>query len=273
MDDRYLKRLFGEGFHGFNYEEAVEYVGVSFLEFLTKIQKKGGKSRISKDIDLEAIYMFTLFCYYNWGAHPCKILYVPDFFSYLRLIIGYAEIEEIKVVGKPISMGEERRKQKRSTSEVFTNNQYVNIVKQFLDHMSSPNVVRKTIGKFFESFNIELAELRNKKDFVDKRAISHKIDTKLCKLFECLFNDNKSPTRKRDIMNILTAFGLTRFKKNADLLDNYKKLNRPNVGALYCISPNKIYLNSGEDKFLIEYSKESETEIVNNILNLRELIQ
>ena len=273
MDDRYLKRLFGEDFSGFNYEEAVEYVGVSFLDFLTKIQKMGGESKISKDIDLEAIYMFTLFCYYNWAAHPCKILYVPVFFSYLRLLIGYSEIEEVRIVGKPISLDEERRKLKRSASEVFTNNQHVNIVKLFIDHMNSPEVVRKTIGDFFNSFDIEHAELRNKKDFTDKRAISYLIDTKLVKLFDCLFDNNNSPQRKRDIMNLLTAFGLTNFGKGADLLDNYKKLSKPNIRPLYRISSKRIYLNSGKDKFLIEYSKESETEIVNYILNQKESIQ
>lgn len=274
MDDRYIKRLFGENYHGFDYEEAVKNVGVSDLVFYSRIYNINGTPKLSKDIDLEAIYTFTLFCYYYWCAHPCKVLIVPEFFDYLQLLIGYYKIEKIEVLGKPIKMDEERRILKRSDSVEFTCNQHVNIPQLFIDYMSNPDVVRSTMGRFFDSFDLELAETRNIRDYLDNRTISFKIATKLSKLFVCLFGfDNETPQRRRDIMNILSAFGLTKLKKGSNLLDNYKQLNRVDVAPLYYISQKKVYLNSGKDHLLIEYSKDTETEIVNYILNQKESIR
>lgn len=274
MDERYIEKLFGDNYHGFDYEEAVKSVGVSDFVFYSRIHNLNGKPKLSKDIDLEAIYTFTLFCYYHWCAHPCRVLIVPDFFKYLQLLIGYYKIEKIAVLGKPIKMNEGRRKLKRSDSVEFTCNQHVNIPQLFIDYMRSPDVVRSTMGRFFDSFDLKQAEARNIRDYIDKRTISAKIATKLSKLFVCLFGlDNETPQRRRDIMNILSAFDLTQFKKDSNLLDNYKQLNRADVAPLYYISQKTVYLNSGEDHFLIEYTEETKTEIVNYILNQMESIR
>ena len=50
MDSKYIKRLFGNNYHGFNYKEAERNVGVSYLEFLTRIQEVGGKPKLSEKI-------------------------------------------------------------------------------------------------------------------------------------------------------------------------------------------------------------------------------
>lgn len=274
MNERYLRKLFGDNYHGFNEDEAVKCVGVSFLDFLTKIQNVGGKPKISTDIDLEAIYSFTLFCYYNWCAYPCYILFVPDFFEYLKILVGFSHVDEIKVMGKPIKLKETQRVLKRSSSARFTSNHIVNIPQLFVDCMKNPNVLRNTMHKYFASFDLSFAEQRNIKVFLDKRTISSKIATKISKLFVCLFgDDNETPQRRKDIMNILSAFNLTHFTKHSDLLDNYKQLYRKDVAPLYWLSQKRVYLNSGEDNILLEYSKDLESEIVNYVLNQKESIR
>jgi hypothetical protein len=274
MDSRYIKRLFGDNYHGFNEIEAIENVGVSFLDFLTRIQNVGGKPKISTDIDLEAIYTFTLFCYYHWCAHSCKVLIVPDFFDYLQLMLGFSQVDKIEVTGKPIKKGEKQRVPKRGSSVMFTSNQTINIPKLFVDCMKNPDVLRNTVNNFFASFDLSLAEPRNIKEFLDQRTISSKLATKLSKLFVCLFgDDNETPQRRKDIMNILSAFNLTHLTKHSDLLDNYKQLYRKDVAPLYLLSQKRVYLNSGNDKNLLEYSKDLESEIVNYILNQKESIR
>lgn len=274
MNERYLRKLFGDNYHGFNEDEAVKCVGVSFLDFLTKIQNVGGKPKISTDIDLEAIYSFTLFCYYNWCAYPCYILFVPDFFEYLKFLVGFSHVDEIKVMGNPITMDKKQRILKPSSSVTFTSCQKVNIPKLFFDYMKDPNVVRNTINSYLTSFDLNIAEPRNIKEFLDQRTISSKIATKLSKLFVCLFDDDyETPQRRKDIMNILSAFNLTHFTKRSDLLDNYKQLYRKDVAPLYFLSQKVVYLNSGKDNILLEYSKDLESEIVNYMLNQRELIR
>ena len=110
MDSKYIKRLFGNNYHGFNYKEAERNVGVSYLEFLTRIQEVGGKPKLSEKISTEQIYWFTLFCYYTWFGYQIKVIKAPELCNFLRVYYAFAETEEITIKGKPADIDGNEKK-------------------------------------------------------------------------------------------------------------------------------------------------------------------
>ena len=117
MDSRYIKRLFGNNYHGFNYKEAEKNLDVSFDVFNSRIRKIGGEVKISADVKLEPIYWFTLFCYYNWFGYNIKVVKAPEFCNFLRVYYAFTETEEITIKGKPADIyGNEKKLGKKKVA-------------------------------------------------------------------------------------------------------------------------------------------------------------
>lgn len=287
MDSKYIKRLFGNNYHGFNYKEAERNVGVSYLEFLTRIQEAGGKPKLSEKINTEQIYWFTLFCYYTWFGYQIKVIKAPELCEFLRLYYGFTEIEEIVIKGRLADRdGNEKKPRKRKDGTfrqvygdpiVFNNQQRVNVIKAFEELLKMPSNALYIIDRYMNDININDAEVRIIKEFFTPRTIGRQIALKLEKLYICLFPElyngkgfttgDLIPDHRRDIMNILTAFDLTDYKDNPDLLKNHKHLlNDDNILPTYLYSKGKIYIHSGDmdDLPLIEYSKEKILEAIAN---------
>lgn len=280
--EEYLKLLFGDNYHGFNFDEAMKSVGVSYLDFLTRIQNVGGELKISTDIKTEPIYYFTLFCYYNWFGYPIKVVKAPEFCDFLKLFYGYTDIEHINIMGKTVTYDGETKKPKTkkdgSKKRVncphidFNNKQSVNIIKMFSDLLKMPCNATFLVDKFISALDVNNAEVKIIKDFHDRRTIARQIAMKLDKLFFCLFPsiynlDNLllTPKHRKDIMNILTAFGLTDYTKYADLLKNHKHLmNDSNIFPTSIYTKGKVFIHSGEknDHFLVELSREKIIEAI-----------
>lgn len=287
MDSKYIKRLFGSNFHGFDYREAVKNIGVSYLEFLTRIQDRSGKSKISEKIDLEPIYWFTLFCYYNWFGYQIKVIKAPELCEFLRFYYGFTEIEEIVIKGRLADReGEEKKPRKRkdgtfkrvnSAPIIFNNQQRVNVINAFEELLRMPDNALYILDRYMSDININDAETKVIKEFFTPRAIGRQIAIKLEKLYICLFPDlykgkgfttgDLIPDHRRDIMNILTAFDLTDYGNDPDLLKNHKHLlNDDNILPTYLYSKGKLYLHNGKegDLPLIEFSKEKILEVITN---------
>lgn len=287
MDSKYIKRLFGSNFHGFDYREAVKNIGVSYLEFLTRIQDRSGKSKISEKIDLEPIYWFTLFCYYNWFGYQIKVIKAPELCEFLRFYYGFTEIEEIVIKGRLADHeGEEKKPRKRkdgtfkrvnSDPIIFNNQQRVNVINAFEELLRMPDNALYILDRYMSDININDAETKVIKEFFTPRAIGRQIAIKLEKLYICLFPDlykgkgfttgDLIPDHRRDIMNILTAFDLTDYGNDPDLLKNHKHLlNDDNILPTYLYPKGKLFIHSGEkgDLPLTEFSKEKILEAITN---------
>ena len=287
MDSKYIKRLFGNNYHDFNYKQAEKNVGVSYLEFLTRIQDRNGKSIVSEEIELAPIYWFTLFCYYNWFGYNIKVVKAPEFCNFLRLYYAFTETEEITIKGKPADIdGKEKKLGKkrggiRSRTNChpiqFNNKQKINVIKIFGELLRMPNNALYIIDKYINDLSIKDAEVKVVKDFLPERTIARQIAVKLEKLYICLFPklyDGKGfttgdliPDHRRDIINILTAFDLTDYEHDPDLLKNHKHLlHDDNILPTYLYSKGKLFIHSGDkdDWRLIEYSKEKILEAIAN---------
>ena len=287
MDSKYIKILFGDNYHGFNYKKAERNVGVSYLEFLTRIQDVSGKPKLSEKIDTELIYWFTLFCYYNWFGYEIKVIKAPELCNFLRVYYAFAETEEITIKGKPTNIdGNEKKLGKkkggiRSRTNChpiqFNNQQKINVIKIFGELLRMPNNALYILDRYMSDINISDAETKVIKEFFTPRSIGRQIAIKLEKLYICLFPElykgkgfttgDLIPDHRRDIMNILTAFDLTNYGDDPDLLKNHMHLLRDdNILPTYLYSKGKIYIHSGDkdDLPLIEYSKEKILEAIAN---------
>ena len=287
MDSKYIKRLFGNNYHGFNYKEAERNVGVSYLEFLTRIQEVGGKPKLSEKISTEQIYWFTLFCYYTWFGYQIKVIKAPELCNFLRVYYAFAETEEITIKGKPADIdGNEKKLGKkkggiRSRTNChpiqFNNKQKINVIKIFGELLRMPNNALYIIDRYMNDLNVKDANVKVVKDFVPKRTIARQIAVKLEKLYICLFpklykgkgftTGDLIPNHRRDIMNILTAFDLTDYEDDPDLLKNHKHLLHDNNVFPALIYPKgKVFIHSGKDDdfLLVEFSKEKILEAIAN---------
>lgn len=278
MDSKYIKKLFGDNYDGFKYKEAENVIGIKYEQFRTNIQNTDGTFKISKEIDLEAIYTFTLFCYYNWFGYPIKIIIAPELCNFLRIYYRFAEIEEVVISGKPIDeYGEKRKALIHKGHERIVKNAYVMfnrekdvvLVDSLYELLRMPNNVIYILNRYLEGIDTNRTIVKSASEFHNNRTIQKLIATKLEKLFICIFKEYQnylydgnfefSLQHRKDIMTILTAFGLTDYSKYADLIKNHKHLmNDDNIKPRHFYSQRKIYINSGEenDKILIELSKE-----------------
>ena len=287
MDSKYIKRLFGNNYHGFNYKEAERNVGVSYLEFMTRIQEVGGKPKLSEKISTEQIYWFTLFCYYTWFGYQIKVIKAPELCKFLRLYYGFTEIEEIVIKGRLADReGKEKKPKKRkdgtlrrvnSNPIVFNNQQRVNVINAFEELLRMPNNSLYILDRYMSDIDVNDAEVKIIKEFFTPRTIGRQIAIKLEKLYICLFPElykgkgfttgDLIPDHRRDIINILTAFDLTDYGDDPDLLKNHKHLLHDDIILpTYLYSKGKIYFHSGDKDDLppIEYSKEKILEAIAN---------
>ena len=287
MDSKYIKRLFGNNYHGFNYKEAERNVGVSYLEFLTRIQEAGGKPKLSEKIDTEQIYWFTLFCYYTWFGYPIKVIKAPELCEFLRFYYGFTEIEEIVIKGRLANReGKEKKPRKRKDGTfrrvngdpiVFNNQQKVNVINAFEELLRMPNNALYILDRYMSNIDVNDAEVKIIKEFFTPRTIGRQIAIKLEKLYICLYPElykgkgftigDLIPDHRRDIINILTAFDLTDYGDDPDLLKNHKHLlHDDNILPTYLYPKGKLFIHSGkeDDLFLIEFSKEKILEAITN---------
>lgn len=260
---------------------------MSFDIFNSRIRKIGGEVKISADVKLEPIYWFTLFCYYNWFGYEIKVIKAPELCEFLRLYYGFTEIEEIVVKGRLADHnGNEKKPRRRKNGTfkrvngapiVFNNQQRVNVINAFEELLRMPNNALYILDRYMSDIDVNDAEVKIIKEFFTPRTIGRQMAIKLEKLYICLFPElykgkgftigDLIPDHRQDIMNILTAFDLTDYKDDPDLLKNHKHLlHDDNILPTYLYSKGKLFIHSGDkdDWRLIEYSKEKILEAIAN---------
>ena len=140
-----------------------------------------------------------------------------------------------------------------------------------------PNNALYILDRYMSDIDVNDAEVKIIKEFFTPRTIGRQIAIKLEKLYICLFPElykgkgftigDLIPDHRRDIINILTAFGLTDYEDDPDLLKNHKHLlHDDNILPTYLYSKGKFFIHSGDkdDWRLIEYSKEKILEAIAN---------
>lgn len=256
--DDYIKRVFSKTYNGFNYEEAVANVGVSFDVFKENIQKN--KIKIETINVDESIYNFTLYCCYISFAYPIRVITSPSLFTWVS-----ANYPEIKNNFDKIVFSSKSRYSERLNSTLAEMNindkKLMNLIIDYIKTLGVNEIVNK--GEI-------IVETRNVKDFVftaRRRHYCFSIIAYLTKLFICLLDDNirnnkndeyrfpiLKPIHKQDIVNIAKAFNLFREKPN---LNDYSKIwSKANDMHPYLLSADEIYLNNGYNRTLIPLSEE-----------------
>lgn len=255
--DDYIKRVFSNAYNGFNYEEAVANVGVSFDDFKRNIQD----NRINIEtinVD-EYIYNFTLYCCYISFAYPIKVIISPSLFTWVSA--NYPEMENNF---DKIAISSKSRYTGRIYSTLANKNEsdrkLLNLIINYIKALDINEVVNK---------DEIVVETRNVKDFVftaKREDYAFSIIVYLSKLFFCLIDDDirnnnveyhfpkLEPEHKQDIVNIAKAFNL--FAKKPCLNDYSKKWSKANDLHPYLLSTDEIYINNGKNRTLIPLSKE-----------------
>jgi hypothetical protein len=256
--DDYIKRVFSKTYNGFNYEEAVANVGVSFDVFKENIHKN--KIKIETINVDESIYNFTLYCCYITFAYPIKVIISPSLFAWISA--KYSEMgnnfDKIVISCKSKYTG-------RISSTLANKNEsdrkLLNLIVNYIKTLDINDVANK---------DEIVVETRNVKDFVftaKREDYTFSVIAYLSKLFICLIDDDirsnnndeyhfpkLEPEHKQDIVNIAKAFNL--FTKRPSLNDYSKKWSKANDMNPYLLSTDEIYLNNGKNRTLIPLSKE-----------------
>lgn len=256
--DEYIKRVFSKTYNGFNYEEAVANVGVSFDAFKENIQKN--KIEIETiDVD-ESIYNFTLYCCYISFAYPIKVIISPSLFAWVSA--NYSEMEndfdKIVISSKSKYIG---RINSTLANKNGSDRKMLSLIINYIKALDINEIVNK---------DEIVVETRNVKDFIftaKREDYAFSIIVYLSKLFICLIDDDirrknndeyhspkLEPEHKQDIVNIARAFNL--FTKRPSLNDYSKKWSKANNMDPYLLSTDEVYLNNGKNRTLIPLSKE-----------------
>lgn len=256
--DDYIKRVFSKTYNGFNYEEAVTNVGISYAVFKKNIQENNLKFE-TIDVD-ESIYNFTLYCCYISFAYPIKVITSPSLFVWVS-----ANYSEMKNIFDKIVISSKSRYTGRLNSSLAIKNdgdkKLLNHIINYIKSLSINEVVA------MEEIIVETKNVKNYVFTAKREDYTFSIITYLSKLFICLIDDdirNKNnveyhlpklePEHKQDIVNIAKAFNL--FTKKPNLNDYSKKWSKANDMHPYLLSTDEIYLNNGKNRTLIPLSKE-----------------
>lgn len=256
--DEFIKRVFSKTYNGFNYEEAVVNVGISFDDFLKNIQDN--KLKIETiDVD-KSIYNFTLYCCYISFAYPIRVITSPSLFTWVSA--NYPEMkncfDRIVISSKSEYTG---RINSTLTKKSGSDRKMLNLIIDYIKTLDINDVVNK---------DEIVVETRNVKDFVftaKREDYTFSIIAYLSKLFICLIDDDirsnnndeyyfpkLEPEHKQDIVNIVKAFNL--FTKKPCLNDYSKKWSKANDMNPYLLPTDEIYLNNGKNRTLIPLSEE-----------------
>lgn len=257
-NDDYIKRVFSKTYNGFNYEEAVENVGISYDVFKKNIRENRLKIE-TIDVD-KSIYNYTLYCCYISFAYPIKVITSPSLFAWVSA--NYSEMEnnfdEIVISSKSKYTG---RLHSILSKKVENDRKLLDLIINYIKALDINEVVNK---------DKIVVETRNVKDFVFTAKREHyafSVIAYLSKLFICLIDDNINnknnaeyhvprlePEHKQDIVNIAKAFNL--FTKKPTLNDYSKKWSKANDMHPYLLPVDEIYLNNGNSRTLIPLSEE-----------------
>ena len=257
-NDDYIKRVFSKTYNGFNYEEAVENVGISYDVFEKNIRENRLKIE-TIDVD-KSIYNFTLYCCYISFAYPIKVITSPSLFTWVSA--NYLDMENN--FDKIVISSKSKYTGRLNSTLAIKNKSDRNLLNLIIDYIKALDI-NEVVNK-----DDIVVETRNVKDFVytaKREDYTFSIIAYLSKLFICLIDDdirNKNkveyhspklePKHKQDIVNIAKAFNL--FSKNPCLNDYSKKWSKANDMHPYLLSTNEIYLNNGKSRILIPLSKE-----------------
>ena len=256
--DNYIKRVFSKTYNGFNYEEAVANVGVSFDDFKKNIQDNKIKFE-TIDVD-RSIYNFTLYSCYISFAYSIKVITSPSLFVWVSA--NYSEMENI--FDKIVISSKSKYTGRLNSSLAIENDRDKKLLNLIINYIKS-----LTINEVVDMDEI-VVETKNVKNYVftaKREDYAFSVIAHLSKLFICLIDDdvrNKKnteyhfsklePEHKQDIVNIAKAFNL--FTKSPCLNDYSKKWSKANDMHPYLLSTDEIYLNNGKNRTLIPLPKE-----------------
>lgn len=231
---RYIQMMMGTPFDGFDEEEAINNVGVTYDDFIYRVQDKKGKLVLLSKVDLKAVYYFTLFYYYRLFAHKIEVYYLPELFNYCDIWNNIINYDEIIFSGRIDRM----KKKSRIYLEKPYDNTIIEIIAESL----------KTIPRYVYLNEI----IKNKQplqrlgtEFLTQRQMGYAIAIKLARLYTRLFYKplrlyhykSIAPQYKKDIVLILKAFGFFRANPSTDdyrqLESVYKEQKLYNKGLFY----------------------------------------
>lgn len=262
--EEYLRLLFGDKFDksSFDFDKAVEYVGVSYKNYIDKLGKSG---RLRCDIDEDKMYYFMLYNCYNIYAYPIKVVYSPSLYVWLKA--KYSPTDLIRIDIKSKCFG------KKVTSRLEPSDPYDKmIINHIVDSLKS-----LSIWDFSKHGKIEY-EIVNAKDYLlpaHKRDYISMLIYRLSKLFLLLaLQKAKNPhveqfnfcykdvtsDQREDILRILKAFGLWSNKANNN---DFSKVIIDSSLSGEMLDRDKIYLSNGIDT--VYYALPNE--IVDELLN------
>lgn len=230
----YIQMMMGNPFEGFDEEEAINNVGVTYDDFIYRIQDKKGKLLLLSKVDLKAVYYFTLFYYYRLFAHNIEVYYLPELFNYCDIWTNIINYDEIILSGRIEGMNKKSR--------IYLEKPYDNtIIKIITESLKSiPRFVRLN-----EIINNKQPEQKFGTEFLTKRQMGYAIAIKLARLYTMLFYKplrlyhftRLEPEYKKEIVQILKAFGFFRANPSTDdyrqLESIYKEQKLYNKG-LFC---------------------------------------
>lgn len=214
-DYSYIQRFWSIPFEGFDTEEAINNVGVTIDDFCYGITDKKGKLMVHNIDNIDALYTFVLFYYYRLFAHNIEVFNLPELFNYCDLRQNDIRFEKI------ILSGMRKGAQKATQIHLIKGNDDIVLEKLISATQDLPSFV-----KLETLLRDKAPEIRNGKDFLNKRQIGYTLAIKLSHLYQCLLDSphtirlysysNLDADSKKEIAIILKAFGLFRANPTDD---------------------------------------------------------
>lgn len=214
-DYSYIQRFWSIPFEGFDTEEAINNVGVTIDDFYYRITDRKGKLMVHNIDNLDALYTFVLFYYYRLFAHNIEVFYLPELFNYCDLCQNDINFSKIILSGM--------REDARKATQIHLIKGCDDIVmgKLISAIQDIPNFVKlETLLRDKEP------EIRNGKDFLNKRQIGYTLAIKLSQLYQRLLYPTHpirlysynaiNPECKKEIIVVLKAFELFRATPSSD---------------------------------------------------------